>query len=89
MNYEAVESLAVGPYEIVERVETEDAIGTVFIDGSEITAKDGARLLVVPGLPAGQASPLSAQEAISDAKSQGKLAFITYPEGRALAEIAR
>ncbi|HYR92265.1 MAG TPA: hypothetical protein VE422_49935 [Terriglobia bacterium] len=61
--------------------------GIVFIDGSEVSVKDGIRLLVIPGVPGHPWPSLSAQEAIWKAKSQGKLAFIAYPEGRPLAEI--
>jgi hypothetical protein len=53
--------------------------GVLFINGSEMVAKGGERLLIIPGVVA-QAAPAPAPELIAKAKEAGRLVFIAYPE---------
>jgi hypothetical protein len=55
--------------------------GVLFINGSEINTAGEDRLLVLPGItPLIENSSSSTQSLINRAKSEGKLAFIAYPE---------
>ncbi|HEY0003384.1 MAG TPA: hypothetical protein VGB17_01145 [Pyrinomonadaceae bacterium] len=55
--------------------------GILFVNGSEISAANGDRLLLLPG--DGKANSLgtaTTEELISRAKAEGRLAFIAYPQ---------
>jgi hypothetical protein len=52
---------------------------TLFVNGSEVVAAGGERLLVVPGL-SDNSSKSTAKELIASAKASGKLVFVAYPE---------
>ena len=53
--------------------------GVLFLNGSELVASDGGRLFVIPGFaPPSQNPPL--RELAARAKSEGRLAFVGYPE---------
>lgn len=53
--------------------------GVLFLNGSEMVAKGGERLLIIPGVAA-QAAPAPAPELIAKSKEAGRLVFIAYPE---------
>jgi hypothetical protein len=53
--------------------------GVLFVGGSELVASDGGRLFVLPGTPARAQNP-PLQELVRRAKSEGRLAFVGYPE---------
>ena len=55
--------------------------GILFINGNEINAADRDRLLIFPGsAPFNGARPLSTQDTINQAKRNGQLVFIAYPD---------
>ncbi len=56
--------------------------GVLFVNGSELVARGGARLFVVPGFasPAPAADSLALPELIARAKAEGRLALLAYPE---------
>ncbi|MGA9997652.1 MAG: hypothetical protein WBP93_19715 [Pyrinomonadaceae bacterium] len=55
--------------------------GVLFIGGSEISAANGDRLLLIPGNGAANANGMaSTQEIISQEKSRGGISFIAYPQ---------
>ena len=55
--------------------------GVLFINGSEISAANGDRLLLLPGDGSANASgSTTTQELASQAKASGHLAFIAYPQ---------
>jgi hypothetical protein len=55
--------------------------GLLFINGSEISAANGDRLLLMPGDGAANASgTMTAQEISARARAQGRLAFVAYPQ---------
>lgn len=51
--------------------------GVLFINGSEVTATGEERLFILPGIAPPQAT---AQGLVTEAKTQGRLAFVAYPE---------
>ncbi len=53
--------------------------GVLFVGGSELVASDGGRLFVLPGVAAHARNP-PLQELVTRAKSEGRLAFVGYPE---------
>lgn len=55
--------------------------GVLFLNGSEINAAGDQRLFIIPGLTAPDpTAPPTAQSLIAQAKGEGRLAFIAYPE---------
>ena len=56
--------------------------GTLFINGNEVSAPNGDRLLVVPGDEQSPAvdNPSSVEELISRTKAAGRFAFVAYPD---------
>jgi hypothetical protein len=55
--------------------------GLLFINGSEISAANGERLLLMPGDGTANASgAATAQEIIARARAQNRLAFVAYPQ---------
>lgn len=56
--------------------------GVLFIPGSEINTTNDTRLFIIPGIPAPPAAPdaAMAQNLINQARQQGRLALIAYPE---------
>src|ERR1051325_1136437 len=53
--------------------------GILFVNGNEVAAPDGERLLVLPGDENTNADPTSAVQAVDNAKSRGALAIVAYP----------
>jgi len=55
--------------------------GVLFLNGSELVARGGERLFVVPGFaaPAPAADTLALPELVARAKAEGRLALIAYP----------
>ena len=56
--------------------------GVIFINGNEVSAANGDRLLIIPGdeqSPTG-GNPLSVEELIAGTKAAGRLAFVAYPD---------
>ncbi|MGB8506913.1 MAG: hypothetical protein WCD76_00775 [Pyrinomonadaceae bacterium] len=56
--------------------------GILFLNGSEISAPEDVRLLVIPGIepPDPSVNPFNAQQIITRAKGEGRLVFVAYPE---------
>lgn len=56
--------------------------GVLFLNGSELVARGGQRLFVVPGFasPAPAADTLTLAELSARARSEGRLALLAYPE---------
>jgi hypothetical protein len=56
--------------------------GVLFLNGSELVARGGGRLFVVPGFqtPAPAPDSLTLPELIARAKAEGRLALLAYPE---------
>jgi hypothetical protein len=55
--------------------------GVLFVNGSEISAANGDRLLLMPGDGKANATGTAdAQQLISQAKAQARLAFVAYPQ---------
>ena len=55
--------------------------GVLFINGNEVSAANGDRLLLMPGDESGSgASSVSTQEVLSQGKAKGALAFVAYPQ---------
>jgi hypothetical protein len=53
--------------------------GILFVNGSELAAANGERVFVVPGVGASIDAP-DAQSLITQNKTDGRLAFVAYPE---------
>lgn len=55
--------------------------GVLFINGNEVSTASSDRLLLIPGHElAGAANTLATNEVVSQTKSRGALAFVTYPQ---------
>lgn len=55
--------------------------GVLFVNGSEIVAAGGERLLILPGIaPPREATHAEAQSLVEQAHADGRLAFVAYPE---------
>lgn len=54
--------------------------GVLFVPGSELSAANGERAFIVPGINAQDSSSVPLGEFLARAKSEGRLALIAYPE---------
>lgn len=54
--------------------------GVIFLNGSELVARGGERLFVVPGFDPPAPDALPYQELINRARAAGRLAVVAYPE---------
>ena len=54
--------------------------GVLFVNGSELAAASGERLFALPGLPAPAPPPADERALAALARSQGRAAFVAYPE---------
>jgi hypothetical protein len=54
--------------------------GVLFINGSELAARDGGRLFVAPGFAHPPPDSSTLQELVNRAKGEGRLAVVAYPE---------
>lgn len=61
--------------------------GILFLNGSEITASDGGRLLIFPAVSVGTFGARSTDAAVGRARDRGSLSFIAYPEGMPLDKV--
>ena len=53
--------------------------GILFVSGNEVSATNGDRVLIIPGL-AGSADGLSTKQIMATAKASGSISIIAYPE---------
>jgi len=53
--------------------------GILFVSGNEVSATNGDRVLMIPGL-AGSADGLSTKQTMATAKASGSISIIAYPE---------
>lgn len=54
--------------------------GVLFVNGSELTLRGGARLFVAPGLSKTPPTPAPLQELVKASRDEGRLAVLGYPE---------
>lgn len=54
--------------------------GVLFVNGSELSASDGGRLFVAPGIAPPDSSPIALHDLVARAKSDGNFTVVGYPE---------